>query len=90
MKRTIAIKRIKYMCQSMNVTPEAKLTPVVPQAKILRIPHAMLKNYHLFGESQDLIGKYKKVMMSHREKRKGDHEGHSAEAGANDPQYGKL
>ena len=50
----------------------------------------MLKNYHLFGESQDLIGKYKKVMMSHREKREGDHEGHSAEAGANDPQYGKL
>ena len=39
----------------------------------------MLKNYHLFGESQDLIGKYKKVMMSQREKREGDHEGHSAE-----------
>ena len=33
----------------------------------------MLKNYHLFGESQDLIGKYKKVMISQREKREGDH-----------------
>ena len=40
----------------------------------------MLKNYHFFGESQDLIGKYQKVMMNHREKREGDHKGHSAEA----------
>jgi len=37
----------------------------------------MLNNYHLFRESQDLIGKYEKVMMSHREKREGDHKGHS-------------
>jgi hypothetical protein len=37
----------------------------------------MLNNYHLFGESQDLIGKYEKVMMSYRAKREGDHKGHS-------------